>query len=184
MEEDSPPRLTADDWLRAALDAFAQGGVDAVRIVPLAQTLGVTRGSFYWHFADRDALLLRLLQTWSQWQTDDIILQVERTGGAASERLLHLLETCARDEGRIDMALRAWAQSDETARKVVAEVDRKRIAYLAQLLSAAMSSDNGVATKARVAYAAWLGEYTGAAPASVETRLANMRCLHAMLLNA
>jgi AcrR family transcriptional regulator len=184
MDEAAAPRLSADDWLKAALDVFAEGGVDAVRIVPLAQKLGVTRGSFYWHFADRDALLLRLLQIWSETQTDDIILQVERAGGTASARLLRLLETCARDEGRIDMALRAWAQADQTARTAVAVVDRKRIAYLAKLLAAALPTDADAETKARVAYAAWLGEYTGADPVGVDARLANMRCLHAMLLHS
>src|SRR3546814_12122575 len=68
--------LTADCWAEAALDAIAGGGLDAVAVEPLARRLGVTKGSFYWHFANRDALLRAALQRWGQPETDDIVARI------------------------------------------------------------------------------------------------------------
>ena len=65
----SSANLGADDWVEAAFDAMAEGGIDAVRIEPLAKQLGVTRGSFYWHFADRDRLYLAMLRKWRERAT-------------------------------------------------------------------------------------------------------------------
>ena len=57
-------RLTADDWAQAALDLIAEQGVAAVAVEPLARRLRVTKGSFYWHFPSRDALLQAALERW------------------------------------------------------------------------------------------------------------------------
>src|SRR5262245_66201756 len=59
-------RLDADAWIAAAFEALAAGGVDAVRVEPLAKALGITKGSFYWHFTDRRALLDAMLSAWAQ----------------------------------------------------------------------------------------------------------------------
>src|SRR3546814_1862651 len=73
---DTKQNLTADCWAEAALDAIAGGGLDAVAVEPLARRLGVTKGSFYWHFANRDALLRAALQRWEQTETDDIVARI------------------------------------------------------------------------------------------------------------
>lgn len=182
--EKSNLRLSAEDWLDAALAAFERGGVEAVRIEPLARGLNVTRGSFYWHFADRDALLRSLLGQWEVKQTSRIIDAVEALGGSAAERLLRLLETCAGDEGRLEMALRNWASSDKQARVVIAQVDRRRTGYIATLLSEHGLPPNEAGVRSRVAYAAWLGEYMQPVMPSFDERLANMKCLHGLILAA
>src|ERR1043165_7845340 len=64
--QQKPARLDADAWVAAAFDALAQGGVDAVRVEPLAKALGITKGSFYWHFTDRRALLDAMLGSWAE----------------------------------------------------------------------------------------------------------------------
>ena len=66
-------RLTANDWVAAGLRALVDGGVDAVKILPLAQGMGVTRGSFYWHFQNRAELLARLLDAWEATNTKAIL---------------------------------------------------------------------------------------------------------------
>jgi len=182
MEDGQGTRLSADNWLDAALAAFERGGVEAVRIEPLARALKVTRGSFYWHFKDRDALLRQLLARWEVRETSRIIDSVEALGGRAAERLLRLLETCARDEGRLEMALRSWASTDEEARAAIAQVDRRRTEYIAALLSEHGLGAEQAAMRSRVAYAAWLGEYTQPLVPSSEERVANMRCLHRLIL--
>ncbi|MCZ7642308.1 MAG: TetR/AcrR family transcriptional regulator [Pseudorhodoplanes sp.] len=86
-----PQRLEAADWIEAAQDALATGGVEAVRVEPLAKALAVTKGSFYWHFADRRALLDAVLDTWAQGRIAAIRQQVA-TGREPEATLRHLAE--------------------------------------------------------------------------------------------
>ena len=79
----APTRTPRHAWVDAALRAFADGGPEAVRVEPLAKALGVTRGGFYWHFADRAALLDELLDTWERRSTDEVLERVESAGGDA-----------------------------------------------------------------------------------------------------
>ena len=71
--------LTAADWTEAALDALARGGLPAVAVEPLAKELGATKGSFYWHFADRQALMAATLELWERRDTDRVIAAVDET---------------------------------------------------------------------------------------------------------
>src|SRR5215467_13391709 len=89
----SRTQLSAQDWTDAALRALADGGVAAVRIDVLARGLGVTRGSFYWHFADRDALLRAALDQWEQAVTAQVI-----------ERMEHVASPLARFEQLVRVA--------------------------------------------------------------------------------
>src|SRR5579859_5070722 len=106
-------RTPPGDWIEQGLRALATGGPDAVRIEPLAQALGVTKGSFYWHFADRRALLEAMLDTWERTSVEDVIARVERGGGDGRTRLRRLFGL-ARDSASdrllaIDLAVRDWA---------------------------------------------------------------------------
>ncbi|MGB9368496.1 MAG: helix-turn-helix domain-containing protein, partial [Xanthobacteraceae bacterium] len=65
-KQEKPTRLDAGAWIAAGFDALADGGIDAVRVEPLAKALGITKGSFYWHFADRRALLDAMLESWAE----------------------------------------------------------------------------------------------------------------------
>ena len=80
-------RLTRDDWIAAALTAIGEAGVGAVAVEPLATRLGATKGSFYWHFANRDALLEAALQAWEAATTTDIFDEVERSTSDPAEQL-------------------------------------------------------------------------------------------------
>jgi AcrR family transcriptional regulator len=80
-------RLGRQEWINAGLKALAEHGAEAVRIERLADTLRVTKGSFYWHFKDRGALLEALLEAWQARATNAIIDQVEARGGDARTRL-------------------------------------------------------------------------------------------------
>ena len=77
----APTRTPRGRWIEEALRLLADGGPDAVRIEPLAKSLGVTRGGFYWHFEDRAALLREMLDTWERAATDEVIERVEHKGG-------------------------------------------------------------------------------------------------------
>lgn len=182
MEDREDPRLGPDAWVKAAYEAFEAGGVGAVRVDPLARKLGITRGSFYWHFKDRQALLRAVIDRWDKTSTEATIEANEAAGGAPSERLLRLLRTCASDDGRFEIGIRAWANDDEEARRTLQRIDGRRIAYMARLATEAGVEGDDALARARVGYLAWLGSYMDAVPSGTERRLADMDYLWLMLL--
>jgi AcrR family transcriptional regulator len=182
MEHNGAVRLGPGAWVDAAFEAFEAGGVGAVRVDCLAKSLGITRGSFYWHFKDRGALLQAVIDRWAAERTEGAIKANEHAGGSPSERLLRLLRTCASDDGRFEMGIRAWASNNEQARRTVEHIDERRIAYMASLASEAGLPEKHALARSRVGYLAWLGSYSGAVPTDVDERLSDMDCLWGMLL--
>jgi AcrR family transcriptional regulator len=174
--------LTREAWIEAAFAVLVERGVDGVRVQPLARSLKVTRGSFYWHFSDLNDLLRALLDRWFEHATSAVIAAVEAGGGEASVRLLRLLEACASDDGRIELAMRAWARSDELARNALRRVDTARVAYLEDLVSQMGHSSSTAKALASITYLAWLGLYSSYTFADREARIEQMRQLHARLV--
>lgn len=91
-------RLTPDDWIDAARELIATSGIAALAVEPLARTLGVTKGSFYWHFSDRNALLTAVLERWERDGTEARIAASERLADPR-ERLARLIDEVFADEG-------------------------------------------------------------------------------------
>lgn len=156
-------QLTPADWIRAATKVLVQNGIDAVRVDVLAKTMGVTRGSFYWHFRDREDLLMRVLKAWHDQATDDLINRFERSGASAAALLSGLMSLPLRGEAAvrsasIELAVRAWARRDEIARKVVDEVDAKRLAYTSQCFIALGFSFQDARHRAFALYSYVIGE--------------------------
>ena len=182
MESDSGGRLDRHAWIDAAYAVFVEVGVGAVRVDPLANVLGVTRGSFYWHFKNRRDLLLAVIERWDAEQTKGVINEVEREGGPADERLLRLLCICGSDDGRLEIDVRAWAGGDPDGLKVIAQIDEDRVGYLCRLAREAGVPEDDVGPRARIAYRAWLGLYLDATPADLPQRLSDMERLWRMVL--
>ncbi len=114
MGSEKTRRLATDDWLVEALMTLAREGIGAVRIERLARYLGVTKGSFYWHFKDRPELLDRLLQHWETEMTDNVDAHVSHLQGKPAEQLLALLEHIAENDiNRYDASMRAWSLHDD-----------------------------------------------------------------------
>jgi AcrR family transcriptional regulator len=133
--------LTPAHWIEAATELLVDGGVDLVRVDVVAKALEVTRGSFYWHFKDRDDLLARVLESWRAAATEQVINRFEGRGADPRERLAELLTLPFRGQSaeraaRIELAIRDWARRNATARRAVDEVDERRIGYTAQCFSA------------------------------------------------
>ena len=127
-------RLGRDDWLDAAFDAVVDGGFDQLRVVALAQTLGVTRGSFYWHFADHADLVKVLLARWQQREiADDLRIQAESSDDPQAD-LLRLLDLALARGGadlkdlRFELALRGLGRRDPRVAQMLVEVDAARMA--------------------------------------------------------
>jgi uncharacterized protein (DUF952 family)/AcrR family transcriptional regulator len=131
------PPLTPGDWAEAAFAAVARGGVDAVAVEPIAVELGATKGSFYWHFKNRDALIDAALDEWERRLTDDVIRELERETDPA-QRLKKLLAssfTLRAMERAAEIAL--LANPDHPAvRRRVHHVAQRRIKWMAQQLEA------------------------------------------------
>jgi AcrR family transcriptional regulator len=128
--------LDAAAWITAALDVLATDGIGAVRVEPLAKALSVTKGSFYWHFADRRALIDAMLAYWSDGRIAAIREQAPRDGdpALALRRLADLYTRRSNARGlAIELAIRALARNDEVAARAVQAVDAERLQRVATL---------------------------------------------------
>jgi AcrR family transcriptional regulator len=151
----------ADDWVQAGLLLLAKQGIDAVKVERLAAALGVTKGSFYWHFRDRDALLSALLVRWQAISTQAIIERVSSVGGTPKERLTALVDATSQSKRapQVEQAVRAWAARERQARVVLEAVDSQREAYVRDLLVEHGLSPLLAQQRARVLYLALIGEF-------------------------
>ena len=138
-EKSKATRLDAAAWVAAAFDALADGGIDAVRVEPLAKALDVTKGSFYWHFADRRALIDMMLEAWMQGRVAAIRQQAPARD-APTTVLRQLADLSTRNANArglaIELAIRALARTDEGAAKAVRGVDRERLQQVGDLFAA------------------------------------------------
>ncbi|WP_300035689.1 TetR/AcrR family transcriptional regulator [uncultured Roseobacter sp.] len=173
MEQGTPQseQFSRDAWVAAALGLFESGGPKAVWVDSIAKSLQITRGSFYWHFANRADLLNALLERWTDEQTKRIISENEAQGGAPRERLLRLLKICAADDGRLELGIRDWAKEDGKARAVLQGVDKHRTHYLARLIEGCGLSKSEAEVRANLVYLSWLGLYSNAAVPNVDQRI-------------
>ena len=149
-------RLTAHDWAEAALGAIAEGGVPAVAVEPLATGLGATKGSFYWHFASRDALLTAAVELWEQRNTDAVIAGVE-TDAEPAHRLGVLLSrvTGSAAGARLEVNLLAAADHPLVG-PAVRRVAARRLAYVVRLFEDLGFSPEQARHRGLLAYTAYL----------------------------
>jgi AcrR family transcriptional regulator len=133
----APVRTPRGSWTSAGLRALAAGGPEAVRIESLAKELGVTKGSFYWHFRDRQALLEALLDTWEETLVDEAIEVADRGGGDARSRLRRLFRLAGEREDilELELSVRDWARREPVVAARVARVDDRRLNYLRPLFA-------------------------------------------------
>lgn len=126
------PSLHPENWLRAAETRLAEQGIDSVRIEVLARDLGVSKGSFYWHFRDRGELLDKLLANWQDAQLD--WLSAEDPSGPAARWAKFIARTADPGRMRMEVALRSWARLDERVAARVAAVEKRKARVIADVL--------------------------------------------------
>ncbi|WP_051144391.1 TetR/AcrR family transcriptional regulator [uncultured Nevskia sp.] len=149
--------LSVEAWAEAALDALATGGLDAVAVEPLARRLGVTKGSFYWHFPSREALLREALKLWERHETIDARAGVEEMTDPY-ERIVRLFKQAnsSYKAGRLYLALAA-ASDDPAVGEVVKRVSANRLNYLNQCYRALGLSELDARLWSTFAYATFIG---------------------------
>ncbi|HEX6522954.1 MAG TPA: TetR/AcrR family transcriptional regulator [Streptosporangiaceae bacterium] len=154
-----PTRTPRSKWIEHGLRALAAGGPDAVRIEPLAQSLGVTRGGFYWHFADRNALLDAMLDTWERATTEEVTERLEREGGDAAAKLRRLLALTSPGVVKTDLAIRDWARHDPAVAERLRRVDNRWMGYLRSLFGSSCSDAQDVEARSLLAYSLLIGNH-------------------------
>ena len=153
-------RTPRSRWIEEGLQALAAGGPDAVRVEALAQALGVTKGGFYGHFADRGALLAEMLDTWERKAIDEVLERVERQGGDVRTRLrLAGALTFSGELLPIDLAIRDWARRDHAVAERLRRVDNRRMDYLRLLFGGICADEDEVEARSTLAFSLVIGHH-------------------------
>ena len=176
-------RLSPHDWVVEALETLGREGVVGVNVENIARSMGVTKGSFYHHFKDKEELVDWLLEYWETELTDKVNTHVSHLHGTPAEQLLALLEFIAEHEtNRYDASMRAWALHDERVARVVRRVDRKRLAYVRDLFLKLGFPAEQARMRSRVSYYYVVGEYTALVDeGTLEDRLEEIKLRHELL---
>ena len=157
-------RTPRNRWIEEGLRALAAGGPDAVRVEVLAQALGVTKGGFYGHFADRNVLLQGMLDTWERQATDEVLERVERRGGDVRSRLRRAgALTFSAELLPVDLAIRDWARRDQAVAERLRRVDNRRMDYLRLLFGAICRDQEEVEARSMLAFSLVIGHHFMAA---------------------
>lgn len=150
-------RLSAEDWAQAALDLIAEQGVAAVAVEPLARRLGVTKGSFYWHFPSRDALLSAALERWEAVEQETVFGQLEAVSDPR-QRLRALFQLVAHEVKAHKIYSELLKAFDHPAvGPVIGRVAQRRLDYLSASFRQAGLQRTDAQHRARLAYAAYVG---------------------------
>jgi AcrR family transcriptional regulator len=153
-------RADRETWIVGAREALVAGGIASVKVAPLAQTLGLTTGSFYWHFKDRGDLLDALLQHWASTNTEAM-----REACAIKDpdkAIDALVEMWITEDGfcsAYDSAVRDWARVSETVDQAVRKIDRERIAMIEGIFRRFGYDRPRANVRARVMYYHQVGYY-------------------------
>ncbi|MBO0754562.1 MAG: TetR/AcrR family transcriptional regulator [Bradyrhizobiaceae bacterium] len=149
-------RLTAQDWIDFALKALAHEGFDSLKADVLARKLGVSRGSFYWHFTDINTFHARVIEHWKQVATEAIIADIERYESPEG-RLNALLRHAFRRGAALEIRMRGWAENNSEAARALDDIDRRRREYIERLLLEAGIAPPLAATRTQILYWTYLG---------------------------
>ena len=150
-------RLTKEGWIDYALESLSQNGYKSLNAVSLAQELGVSRGSFYWHFSNIADFELQLMASWRQRTTEAVIKELE-SEQSAEQRLTKLVDLTLSNELALDKAIRSWSLEDSRAGQIVTEVDNQRILYVESLFDAILTNKQDAALRAKVLYWSCIGK--------------------------
>ena len=165
-------RTPRDRWIEQGLQALAAGGPDAVRVEVLAKELGVTKGGFYGSFADRDALLEAMLDSWERESTDEVLDHVQREGGDLKAQVQRAGALTFSDDRLlpIDLAVRDWARRDDAVAERLRRVDNRRMALLREMISTFCPDPDEVEARSLLAFCVAIGAHFLAADHGDRTR--------------
>ncbi len=163
--------LGRENWIDLALRLLPEKGIDKISITGLARGLQVTKGSFYWHFKDRDDLLQAMLKRWEETGSEVVFREVDRVGGDAVRRIRHMSDIVFRRYGKqldLEMALRDWGRKDAKILEAICRADERRLVYMQNMFAEIYPDKNIAEAKAWLLFSFFLGENIIAAPPKVQ----------------
>lgn len=149
-------RLSAKDWLDQGLKTLVKSGFTALKADPLAKAMGVSRGSFYWHFADVGAYHDALLAYWREIAVERIITDIESIPDYG-DALPRLLKRVFGIKPPTEMAMRGWATHNPAVRKALQAIDVRRMSYVQSLLEKSGLPPDAASARTQVLYWAFVG---------------------------
>lgn len=170
----SKTKATRDDWLNAARAALIEKGVDQVKVLTLAEKLGVSRSSFYWYFRNRPDLLDNLIAFWRSSNTADIVEHAGRPSRHIAEGVLNVFECWtdgARFDPRLDFAMREWSRRDPALHDLIRKEDDTRVEAISALFRHHGFGEDEAFIRARVLYFMQIGYYALELEETLEQRL-------------
>jgi AcrR family transcriptional regulator len=148
-------QLSAQDWVDFGLKTLSRNGFTALKAEPLAKAMAVSRGSFYWHFADIGAFHAAILARWREVAAEQIIAGLEAVRD--EDPLAVLLRLTFGNRQTLEKAVRNWAAYDPRARAAVQAIDRRRLDYIETLLRQSSLSGDAARAQAQILYWAFVG---------------------------
>jgi AcrR family transcriptional regulator len=152
-------RTPRSAWIDAALRALATGGPDAVRVEALAARLGVSKGGFYWHFANRQALLVEMLDSWEQAGTEQVIERIEHEPLDPRAKLQQLFTLAPSADFAVELAVRDWSRRDASVAERLRRIDSRRMTFLRSLFAQFCRDENDVEARSMLAYSLLIGSF-------------------------
>jgi AcrR family transcriptional regulator len=170
-------RGSAQAWLDAAYDMLVESGVDAIRIVPLAKRLKLSRTSFYWFFKDREALLTALLERWRAKNTQNLVRQCEAYAESITEAIFNVFD-CWLDarlfDSRLEFAVRSWAQQSARVAAAIRGADATRIEALTNMFIRFKFDPHAANVRARTIYLTQIGYISMKTEEDIATRMSRI----------
>lgn len=167
-------RGSMDGWLEAAYDALLEGGVDAVKILPLAKKLKLSRTSFYWFFRDREELLAALIARWRDKNTGNLVRRAEAYAESIAEATLNVFD-CWLDtalfDAKFEFAIRSWALQSEDILGEVQAADNARLEALGRMFERFGHEPVAADVRARTLYLVQIGYISMQTEEELELRL-------------
>ena len=153
-------KLSKRLWLVHGLEALRLFGLKGLNVEPLSEYMGVTKGSFYWHFKDREDFIESLLKYWEDELTTAVIDEIKALQVGPDSRLKALMEIVFKeDAGRYESDVRAWAAFDEISARSIARVDKQRLKYVKSLFEEIGFSKKEAEIRSRLWYLYLVGEF-------------------------
>lgn len=167
-------RGSREGWLEAGYQALIESGIDAVKILPLAKQLKLSRTSFYWFFHDREALLSALLEGWTERTSKPLIDATMEYADSRAEAMLNVLAcflTPGAFDSKLEFAVRSWALQDENVAALIEAADQARLKALTNMLVNWGIGSTEADIRARTIYLVQIGYISMQAEEDIETRL-------------
>ena len=175
---DSGWRGSHEGWLEAAYQAFLNSGVDAVKILPLAKKLNLSRTSFYWFFKDREELLDALVSRWREKNTGNLVKRSEADAESLIEAMLNVFD-CWYDNDLFDapfeFAVRSWSLQSSEILSEVHKADEVRLAALRSMLMRFGESETLADVRARTVYLVQIGYISMQTKEDLSVRMERIR---------